>query len=59
MVVALRPKSPFLTFISELDPVTALTLEQPRSEQNAMFPLSDIKTIQGAKESAFRNWEIF
>lgn len=58
IVVVLRPKSPFLTWIFEVEPDIALTLEQLRGEQDAILLSSpDIETIQGAKEWAYRNWE--
>ena len=59
IIIVLRPKSPFLTWISSVEPDIALTLDELRDEQDAMLlSLSDIETIQGAKNWAYHNWEM-
>lgn len=55
----LRPKLPFLNWISKVEPSIELTLEELRCEQDAlMLNISEFESIQGVREWAYQHWEM-
>jgi hypothetical protein len=59
VVVILIPKLPFLDWIVTVEPEIKLTLDELRDEQDALLlSISDIETLQGAKDWAYRNWKV-
>ena len=59
IVVILRPKLPFLNWISGVEPGLRLTLAELRREQDALLlTIPEIESTLGAKAWAFRNWDM-